>query len=141
MRVNGLNNLRIELKKIDSKSQSEVVKALNITAVDVQRAATKFAPVNKKVGKGGSPLKNSNKYEPATKNRKVFSVFNTAHYSPYQEFGTGSKVRVPQGYQDVAIKHKGSGKRQVNISPQPFLIPAIELNIPKLMDRLRKIFK
>jgi HK97 gp10 family phage protein len=141
MRLEGISKLMIDLKKYGSDKEKGVINALNATGLDVQRVATKLAPVNKKKGKGGGILKNSNTFKAATKSRPTIEVGNKAKYAPYQEFGTGSKVRVPKGYEDVAIKHKGIGLRSVNLKPQPYLVPAIELSTPKLIERIKKLFK
>jgi len=140
MKLVGLAAFRNDLKKLSDDKQTKVVGALNMTGLDIQRVATKFAPVNKQVGKGGGILKGGNKFNPATKTDPIISVYNNVSYAPYQEFGTGLKVRVPKGYEDVAIKYKGRGVRKVNLKPQPYLVPSIELNTPKLIARLKKIF-
>ncbi len=141
MKLKGLAAFRNDLKKLSDDKQTKVVGALNMTGLDIQRVATKFAPVNKQVGKGGGVLKNSNTFVASTKNDPVIQVGNKAKYAPYMEFGTGTKVKVPKGYEDVANKYRGRGIRKVNIKANPpYLIPSIELNTPKLIARLKKIF-
>jgi len=141
MKLVGLAAFRNDLKKLSDDKQTKVVGALNLTGFDIQRVATKFAPVNKKVSKGGSILKNSNYVNPATKTNPIIEVGNSVKYAPYMEFGTGTKVKIPKGYEDVANKYRGRGIRKVNIKANPpYLIPSIELNTPKLIARLKKIF-
>lgn len=62
-------------------------------------------------------------------------------YGAYQEFGTGKLVRVPSGYQNLAMKFKGKGIREVNIKPHPYLIPAINSEIPVFTRNIKEIFK
>jgi hypothetical protein len=50
--------------------------------------------------------------------------FANAPYSSYVEFGTGGKVRIPSGFEELASRYKGKGIREVNINPQPYLIPS-----------------
>jgi len=141
MRVEGVDRLKRELAAYEIAKQSGVTKALNMTGLDIQRRATKLSPVNKKIGKGGGILKNANFVEFASNGKQILSVGNSVEYAAYQEFGTGSNVKVPKGYEAVASKHKGSGGRNPNLEPQPFLIPAIELSKEKLTERIKKLFK
>ena len=67
--------------------------------------------------------------------------FANAPYSAYVEFGTGGKVRIPKGFQELASKYKGRGIREVNINPQPFFIPAYLQNIPIYVKRLTKVLE
>jgi len=140
MKLKGMADFRKELKNISNEKQTKVVNALNTSALDIQRRAIKFSPVNKKKGKGGGILKGGNEITVATKLDPVVLVYNDVGYAAYQEFGTGSLVNVPEGYEDVAKKYKGSGLRKVNMKPNPYMIPAIEITKPKLEERLKKIF-
>ncbi len=45
-----------------------------------------------------------------------------APYAPYVEFGTGSNVRIPQGFSDFAMQYFVNGKG--TMKAQPYLIPA-----------------
>jgi HK97 gp10 family phage protein len=67
--------------------------------------------------------------------------FANAPYSAYVEFGTGGKVRIPKGFEELASKYKGKGIREVNINPQPFFIPAYLQNIPIYVKRLTKVLE
>jgi hypothetical protein len=51
-------------------------------------------------------------------------MFANAPYAPFLEFGTGGSVNVPNGWQDIAIKFKGKGKKKINLRARPHLIPA-----------------
>ena len=53
-----------------------------------------------------------------------YEIVAGAYYSAYMEFGTGGLVNVPSEMKDIAIKFKGKGVKQVNITPRPFLYPA-----------------
>lgn len=62
--------------------------------------------------------------------------FANAPYSAYVEFGTGGRVSIPKGFEDLASPFKGKGIRQINITPQPFFIPAYLQNIPIYQKKL-----
>jgi len=60
-----------------------------------------------------------------------------AKYGAYQEFGTGKRVRVPAGYEDLAWQFKGRGIREVNLDPHPYLIPAVENERQRFLDNIK----
>lgn len=66
-------------------------------------------------------------------------IGTNVRYAPYMEFGTGGLVDVPAGLEDYAIKFKGSGIKQVNIPPHPFLIPAFKKHTTIMMAELEKL--
>jgi len=53
-----------------------------------------------------------------------YSVVERVHYSWYQEFGTGNKVKVPSEVSAYAAQAKGRGIRKINLTPQPHLFKA-----------------
>lgn len=61
------------------------------------------------------------------------------HYAPYMEFGTGGLVDVPAGLEEYAAKYEGTGAKQINIRPQPFLYPAWKNNTIKFLENLKKM--
>lgn len=64
------------------------------------------------------------------------------HYAPYMEFGTGGEVDVPAGMEQYALEFKADpAKRQVNIPPHPFLMPAFFNESQLLQERLDKQIK
>lgn len=62
-----------------------------------------------------------------------------APYAPYVEFGTGSKVSIPQGFSDYAMEFyvNGNGRSK----PKPFLIPAYLKYKKVFLQDLKKIAK
>jgi len=65
-------------------------------------------------------------------------VIVNAKYAPYVEFGTGTRVDIPEGLKDYAIKFKGKGIKEVNLPAQPFLFPAWFRETKELMINLEK---
>jgi HK97 gp10 family phage protein len=63
-------------------------------------------------------------------------VFANAPYSAYVEFGTGGKVSIPKGFEQIAIKFKGNGVKEINLRPRPFLIPAYLIGIASYGKKL-----
>lgn len=62
-----------------------------------------------------------------------------APYAPYVEFGTGSGVNVPQGFEAYAMQFYVNGKG--TMKAQPFLIPAFIKYKNVFLRDIRKIAK
>jgi len=127
-------NISKLLKQIDSfgvDAERLAVAITNATAEDMVTDAKLKAPVDLNqlrlsIGKTTARV---------GFNKSIF--FANAPYSAYVEFGTGGKVRIPKGFDELAARYKGKGIREVNINPQPFFIPAYLQNIPIYQKRLK----
>jgi HK97 gp10 family phage protein len=125
-----------DLDKFDVKIQAEVRDEINASALTIQSSAKRLAPVDLGF------LRNSIYLKEDSKDKKVvFTVGAKAKDGPYIEFGTGTEVTVPAGYEELAILFKGKNTAKVNIRPQPFLIPSFEVEKPKLIERITKLLK
>lgn len=125
-----------DLDKLDVKIQAEVRDEMNASALTIQSSAKRSAPVDLGFLRNSIYLKEDSK-----KKEIVFTVGAKAKYAPYIEFGTGTEVTVPAGYEELAILFKGKNPAKINIRPQPFLIPAFENEKPKLIERITKLIK
>jgi HK97 gp10 family phage protein len=125
-----------DLDKLDVKIQAEVRDEMNASALTIQSSAKRSAPVDLGFLRNSIYLKENSK-----KKEIVFTVGAKAKYAPYIEFGTGTEVTVPAGYEELAILFKGKNAAKINIRPQPFLIPAFENEKPKLIERITKLLK
>ena len=91
-------------------------------------------------------LKNSIQSTPikATKNEITGGVEVCAEYSPYVEFGTGTRVKVPSELSAFASQYKGEEIKEVNLPARPFFYPAVykqRQELPKNIERtLIKLF-
>ena len=92
-------------------------------------------------------LKNSIQSTPikATKDQITGGVEVGANYSPYVEFGTGTRVKVPSELSAFASQYKGDGIKEVNLPARPFFYPAVykqRQELPKNIERtLKKLFE
>lgn len=96
-----------------------------------------------------------------------YAVVSGADYSPYVEFGTGLKVRIPPGLQSYAAQfrggQKGNAKQMIfewcrrkgidekawyaiyisimanGVSPQPYFFPQVPIVKPKLISNLKRV--
>ena len=129
--LTGIKKVENALKVMDKHLRQDVGDEINASALTIMSSAKRLAPVDLGFLRGQISI------EPV--NDLTFEVEAKAKYSAYIEFGTGGEVRIPAGYEDLAILFKGRGVRTVNIRPQPFLIPSFETEKPKLIQRLKKL--
>ena len=134
--LDNLSDLFKDLDKLSVEVQAEVRNELNASALTIQSSAKRLAPVDLGFLRNSIYLKEENKDK-----QLVFTVGAKAKYAPYIEFGTGTEVTVPAGYEELAIVFKGKNAARVNIRPQPFLIPSFEVEKPKLIERITKLLK
>ena len=121
-----------KLRDIEKQAQTAIKSEMEAALYEIQGKAVSKVPVDTGV------LKNSIRVDAADIKNLKGSVIAEADYAPYVEFGTGALVDVPEGLEDYAIQFKGQGKRQVNLPPRPFLIPAWEQERLKLVDNIEK---
>jgi len=80
-----------------------------------------------------------------SKNEITGGVEVGAHYAPYVEFGTGTKVKVPTELNNFAKQYKGKGIKEVNLPARPFFYPEVfrqRTELPKNIERtLTTLFK
>ena len=72
-------------------------------------------------------------------NRSFF--FANAPYAAYVEFGTGSGVRIPNGFTDMAAPFKGKGIRRRDYGAKPFFIPSYLEGIQQYPKDLKKVLE
>jgi hypothetical protein len=72
-------------------------------------------------------------------NRSFF--FSNAPYAAYVEFGTGSGVRIPNGFSEMAAPFKGKGIRRRDYGPKPFFIPSYLEGIQQYPKTLKKVLE
>jgi HK97 gp10 family phage protein len=120
--------LRIQGKDLELKVKKEIERAGRLTERDAKRDAPK----------DNNDLYKSILYE-QTRGGLGARVSANVFYAAYQEFGTGGKVNIPAGFEKIAGEFKGKTGRQVDMKPQPYLIPNAKKNYEKMVDKIRKI--
>lgn len=127
---NGLAKYKKKLINGRGRLPFETKQDLEAWGRTVEFRAKKFAPVD--LGK----LRQSITYESINNGNGAMVSVNVP-YAAFVEFGTGAGVLIPQGWEEIAAQFKGSGKRTVSMPAQPYLYPAMQLETPKLISRLR----
>ena len=137
MKITGVDDVISDFKKFGREGKNTVKDITKIKARDIERDAKSLAPF--KFGKLRQGIK-AEQITPLT-----WDIVAHEIYSPYIEYGTGSKVSVPLGLEDYAMQFKGKGIRDVSIPPQPFLYPAWKRSgrqyIKDLNEQLERLSK
>jgi len=133
MNVFGIDKLIGELKNYNEKVYIGIDNAMQESARNVQRQAIMDAPSNM------GTLRRSIDVKPIKEESwSGYEIFSLLPYAPYVEFGTGTRVTIPTGYEEYAMQFKGQ-KEIVGMNAQPYLIPNFEMEKANLMANLKKI--
>jgi hypothetical protein len=137
IRIEGLDRSLQKLANLQAQNKNEVKKAINETAVNIERKAKEnLAALPFKDSAGGLAQSGYILYDADGYGTSV--GFN-AHYAPYVEYGTGTEVDVPQGFEAYAMQFKrGDG---INIPAMPYFHPAIESELQNLKRKLERSMK
>jgi HK97 gp10 family phage protein len=100
--IGNLSEVLKRLDTLDAKVQQEVKDEINASALNIESMAKRLAPVNMNTLRG-SIYKKERKVEKGI----VYTVGAKASYAAYVEFGTGGKVSIPAGFEDLANGFKG----------------------------------
>jgi len=138
----------LDLKGLTAEFNQEVFAELQEAAKDARDGAVRDAPIysppvgvkNKPIG--GS-LKGSIAVNPDQKGQSSYEIAAPINYAPYQEFGTGSGFVKPSDaeIEALAAQFIGQGIRQVNMKPQPYLLPNVQKAWAKFLETIDKIKK
>lgn len=124
-------------KAIKGKSEA-LVKGVDMeikaSVIEINQKQKSLAPVDFGV------LRSSLKWaKTAPMTFELVSSGAGSSYAPYQEFGTGGLVSIPQGLEAEAAQYKGKGIRQINMRPQPFFFAPAFAEWNKLKKRIEKM--
>ena len=133
MNVFGIDKLIGELKNYSEKVYTNIDNAMQESARNVQRQAIMDAPSDM------STLRRSIQVKPIKEETwSGYEIFSLLPYAPYVEFGTGTRVTIPTGYEEYAMQFKGQ-KEIVGMNAQPYLIPNFEMEKMALIENMKKI--
>jgi len=100
--ITNISEVLGKLQSFDKKVQQDVKDEVNASALNIQSGAKRLAPVNLGQLRNSIYLK-----EQKVDKGFVFTVGSSASYAPYVEFGTGGKVSIPAGFEELASGFKG----------------------------------
>jgi HK97 gp10 family phage protein len=132
----NIGKLLNQINSFGNDAKRMAVAITNSTADSIVSDAKQKAPVD--IGQLRQSIGNTN----ASIGNNRSMIFSNAPYSAYVEFGTGGKVSIPKGFENIAYPFKGKGIKKIDIKPQPFLIPAYLIGSasygPKLVKALER---
>jgi len=131
MKISGLQDTLKALKKFEADGEEAVKANIEASGYIMQNDAMQRVPVD--LGQ----LKNSIRID-FEDNGLTVAMVATAPYAAYQEFGTGGRVSIPKGMEELARQFKGRGLRNINLAPQPFMFPAWDKERKQFVVRLQK---
>lgn len=133
MSVTGVNSLIRRLRRLPQDLERQIDVVIESNTREMARSAQRFAPVD--TGELRASIF-------AARNGDLsWRVVVGANHGPYIEFGTGGLVRVPDELREIASRFIGSGTRQIDLRPQPYLFPALELQRNILLNDLRALLE
>lgn len=100
--IGNLSDVLKRLDTLEAKVQQDVKNEINASALNIQSGAKRLAPVNFGQLRNSIYLK-----EQKVEKGVVFTIGSNASYAPYVEFGTGGKVSIPKGFEQLASGFKG----------------------------------
>jgi HK97 gp10 family phage protein len=100
--ITNISEVLGKLQSFDKKVQQDVKDEVNASALNIQSGAKRLAPVNLGQLRNSIYLK-----EQKVDKGFVFTIGSNASYAPYVEFGTGGKVSIPAGFEQLASGFKG----------------------------------
>ncbi len=116
--ITGTDALLNKFKDFGKEGERKFTQITAVSAEEIKSEAKTL--VRKDTGK----LSQSITSEPVDK--MTYRIVTAEPYAPYVEFGTGGLVDVPNGWEDIAIRFKGKGIRQVNLPARPYMYPAFK---------------
>ena len=117
MRVTGLAGALNVFRHFSEDKPKKIRQARRIAGRGILNEAKRNAA--KQTGK----LRNSGVVEHTLDNSKIsFGGDDEIGYAAYVEFGTGGKVKIPAGFEDLAWQYYKNGEGRMEA--QPYLIPA-----------------
>lgn len=134
-RIDGMKQVLDRIGAYDKALKEDVVKELDEGAKNIAMGAIVRAPKGKS-GKLAASI-GYNISQPYTK-----SVYASAKYAPYVEFGTGLFVfKAKSGFMFTPEMREFAKEFYVSglgrMPAQPFLFPALEVEKPKILERIK----
>ena len=135
MKIRGTSQVLNRLKRVSSQATLQTKSAVVRNTDQIYAEAVANVPVLDGYLRGSG----NTSYQDNQLTGIVAFGGNAAPYAPYVEFGTGSGVNVPQGFEAYAMQFYVNGEG--SMKAQPFLIPAYLKYKKVFLNDIRKIAK
>lgn len=125
--------MREQINNYQQKVTRDVEFATAKSASEIVLQAQQKVPVD--TGK----LKQSIRYFKDKSGKLVYWITADEIYAPYIEFGTGDFVKVPSGFENIAMSFYVNGEGKTK--PQPFLIPSWIVESAIYKEKIKEIIR
>lgn len=139
LNVSGVKAVDQAIEKYGKSAEAAIQSVLLVNAQQIAARAKSRAPYD--TGK----LSRSITGGKATKDQGPLAVrvYTRNRYAPYQEFGTGRGARsyvptLPTEIQRIALRYRGNGGPNPNISPKKFIWNSVVDQQPLIVSSIRK---
>ena len=141
--LKGIEQFKRDLNKVKSEITRKLERTTSASLLRIQSEAKRKATVGTpestgKKGYAGGRLRAAIHFRQKGTDGEV-AVYDSVHYAPYVEFGTGNLVRVPDELKELAEQFRGRGIRQVNLPARPFMYPAFVKERPVYIRNLKNV--
>ena len=142
MAVNGINDAIAKIRRLGREAILQMEAETEAVARGIELQAKNLAPTD--LGKLGQSIRAVKSIKNGSRHNlkwKVTAGGLIAPHAPFVEFGTGTKVKVPEEWKDIAWAFKGKDIREVNLPARPYLYPAYVDGRKKYLERLKAIIR
>ena len=130
--LKGIEQFKRDLNKVKSDITREIERTTSASLLRIQSDAKRKAAVD--TGR----LRTAIHHRQEGTDGEV-AVYDSVHYAPYIEFGTGNLVSVPDELKEIAEQFRGRGVRSVNLPARPFLYPAFVKERPVYIRNIKNV--
>jgi hypothetical protein len=130
----GLDKVQAALKRKEQALIDGIGFEIGATLEEINNKQKQLAPVDKGFLRASLHL-----FKVSPLNQGIISSGPGSSYAPYQEFGTGGLVDIPQGLEAEAAQFKGTTGRKVNMRAQPFFFPPFFAAKQEFLNRIEKL--
>jgi len=135
MKIRGITSVTARFKRLSKQAELQAKSSVVRNTDQIYAQAVSNVPVLDGYLRGSG----NTSYQDGQLTGIVAFGGNAAPYAPYVEFGTGSGVVIPQGFNAFAMQFYVNGKG--TMKAQPFLIPAYLKYRKVFLSDMRKIAK
>ena len=135
MKIRGITSVTARFKRLSKQAELQVKSSVVRNTDQIYAEAVANVPVLDGYLRGSG----NTSYQDGQLTGIVAFGGNAAPYAPYVEFGTGSGVVIPQGFNAFAMQFYVNGKGTMRA--QPYLIPAFIKYKKVFLNDMKRIAK
>ena len=138
-KITGVDALLRKIQQAPEKIAKESIDIINQSAQEISNSAKSKVPVKTGLLKGSIGFT-------SYQNGKGASVYASAHYAPYVEFGTGDSFQIPVypnvnmgDLEEYAASFKRRKRALIGVPHRPFMFNSYSEVLGKMVNKIKKI--